>query len=324
MAHLRQLYDVDLKLLRTFCTIVEEGSFAAAQITLNLSQSALSEYLKSLETRLGTRLCQRGPKGFKLYREGELVYQAARELFSSIEAFKQRAADLNGGQGCELTIAVQDGIIENPDARVTEAVTRFSDYYPGACLRIEISFGLKLAGRIADGSVDVGICLLHDRLKTLAVEPLMEEPADLYCSDRHPLFEVPEPELTRECIDAAAYCHRGQFEYFHPSDGEPFARRGDVGHGAHAQLALVLSGRNIGYLPTHIARDFCASGRLRALRPDLMRIVNPIVAVTGRLTPDFKLARSFVDCLVDCHMETQLKHRTGSRQLRSMPVRHSS
>ena len=55
-----QIYDVDLKLLRCFCAIVEEGSFTAAQATLNLSQSVLSEHLKSLEIRLGTRLCQRG------------------------------------------------------------------------------------------------------------------------------------------------------------------------------------------------------------------------------------------------------------------------
>ncbi|MBV8839057.1 MAG: LysR family transcriptional regulator, partial [Alphaproteobacteria bacterium] len=86
-----QIYDVDLKLLRCFCAIVEEGSFTAAQATLNLSQSVLSEHLKSLEIRLGMRLCQRGPKGFKLYREGEVVYQAAKELFASIEIFKQRA-----------------------------------------------------------------------------------------------------------------------------------------------------------------------------------------------------------------------------------------
>ena len=90
-----QIYDVDLKLLRCFCAIVEEGSFTAAQATLNLSQSVLSEHLKSLEIRLGTRLCQRGPKGFKLYREGEVVYQAAKDLFASIELFKQRASTIN-------------------------------------------------------------------------------------------------------------------------------------------------------------------------------------------------------------------------------------
>ena len=48
-------YDIDLKLLRSFCCIVEEGSFTSAQAALNLSQSALSEYLKSLEIRLGTQ-----------------------------------------------------------------------------------------------------------------------------------------------------------------------------------------------------------------------------------------------------------------------------
>lgn len=313
MTTLRQLHDIDLKLLRTFCTIVEEGSFTAAQVTLNLSQSALSEYLKSLEIRLGTRLCQRGPKGFKLYREGEVVYQAARELFASVEAFKQRAAELNGGMGCELSVAVQDGIIENPDARVAEAIARFTDYYPGASLRVEVMFGLKLAGQIADGSVDVGVCLYHDRLKSMPVETLMEERADLYCGASHPMFAMSGDELTRERIEASTYCHRGEFEHFHPEGSEPFTHRGDVGHGAHAQLALVLSGRNVGYIPNHIAQGFCATGRLRALRPDLMGIVSSIVAVSARPAHEFKLARSFIDCLVDCHMEAQLERRSAIR-----------
>lgn len=306
MPSLTQLHDIDLKLLRTFCTIVEEGSLASAQVALNLSQSALSDYLKSLELRLGTRLCRRGPKGFKLYREGEIVYQAAKTLFESVDAFRQRAVDLSAGIGSEFSIAVQDGIIDNPQARITEAISRFSDYYPAVTLRLEIMVGLKLAARIVDGSVDIGICLYHDRLKQHAVEKLFDEYADLYCGCNHPEFDVPDCEFTRERIQALAYCHRDQYEFFHPEGSEPFAHHGDVGLGTHAQLTLVLSGRNVGYIPDHIARDYRNKGRLRALRPDLMRIVNAIYAVSARPPSEFRLARCFIDCLVDCQMEAQL------------------
>lgn len=307
MQKLRQLHDIDLKLLRSFCCIVEEGSFTAAQAALNLSQSALSEYLKSLEIRLGTRLCQRGPKGFKLYPEGEIVYKAAKELFASVELFKQRAADLGDGRGYELSVGIQDGIVESPKARIPEAIERFAEYYPSVSLKIEIMFGFKLMGRAADGLIDVGIGLFHDQFRKLAFEHLFEEHAFLYCGRSHQLFDVADAELTRERIGEVAYCHRGHLEYFHPLSSHEFPVRGDIGHGAHAQLALILSGRNVGYLPDHIAAPFCAEERLRVLRPDMTRLVTPIVAVTGHTVDEFKLARSFMDCLVDCHMEAQIE-----------------
>ena len=55
MPKLKQLSDVDLKLLRVFVQIVDCGSFTAAQAHLNISQSVLSERLKSLAIRLGMR-----------------------------------------------------------------------------------------------------------------------------------------------------------------------------------------------------------------------------------------------------------------------------
>ena len=296
---------------------MEEGSFSAAQAALNLSPSALSEYLKSLEIRLGTRLCQRGPKGFKLYPEGEIVYKAAKELFASVELFKQRAADLGDGRSYELSVAIQDCIVDSLKARIPEAIRRFAEYYPSVALKIEIMFGFKLMGRAADGLVDVGIGLLHDQFRKLTFDTLFDEQAFLCCGTGHPLFSVPDVEITRDILEGVAYCHRGHLEYFHPDASGEFPNRGDIGHGAHAHLALILSGRNVGYLPDHIAEPYSRVGTLRVLRPDLARLVTPVVAVTGRTASEFKLARSFMDCLVDCQMEANIE--TASKP--TVPVR---
>src|SRR5689334_21027625 len=112
-----QIQDVDIKLLRVFTVVVEQGGFSAAQSALNLSQSSLSEYIKTLETRVGATLCQRGPKGFQLYDAGREVYLAATEMFSAVDAFRDKIVDINDGQVGELLIAVQDGILINPSSR---------------------------------------------------------------------------------------------------------------------------------------------------------------------------------------------------------------
>ncbi len=303
MSSISQIYDIDLKLLRCFCTIVEEQSFTAAQAALNLSQSTLSENLKSLEIRLGTRLCRRGPKGFKLFREGEVVYKAAKELFASVEAFKQKASNINQNAGYELSIGIQDGIVENPCARIHDAIHRFSDYYPNVRFRMEVMLGFQLAGRVADGMLHVGIGLVNEHYAQLSYEHLFDEQGFMCCGHRHPLYAIPEEELTLADIESAAYCNRGHLEYYHPERTRRSDTCGDVGLGIQSQLALILSGRNIGYVLDHTAQPLIASGALRALRPDRVRIVNPITAMTGPAAADFKLARQFVDCLVDVHME---------------------
>jgi DNA-binding transcriptional LysR family regulator len=311
MANLSQIYDIDLKLLRCFCTIVEEGSFTAAQATLNVSQSMMSEYLKSLEIRLGTQLCQRGPKGFKLFREGEMVYAAAKELFSAVETFKQRASNIDESTNYELIVGIQDGIVDNPDARIAQAIERFSDYYPNVRFRVEIMLGFQMTGRVADGLVHVGIGLVNDQFPQLSFEHLFDEETRMCCGREHPLYDIPNEDLTREQIESAAYCNRGHLEYYHPERTRHVATRGDIGHGAHAHLTLILSGRNIGYVPVHIAKPFIEAGSLRALRPDITSLVNPVAAMTGPGAAKFKLARRFVDSLVDLHMERFPRQRSA-------------
>lgn len=304
MSGISQVYDIDLKLLRCFCTIVEEGGFTAAQATLNMSQSVLSEHVKSLESRVGVRLCQRGPKGFKLYREGELVYEAAKDLFASIEVFKQRASTISERAYGELVVGIQDGVVENPRARISEAIERFTDYYPNIRFKIEIMLGYQMAGRVADGLTHVGIGLMSEQFDHLAYERLFDEVALLCCGRTHPLFEISDDLITAEHIASASYCSRGHLEdVTRMSYGHHFKTLGDVGNGAHAKLALILCGRNIGYVPEHIALPHIEAGTLRVIKPELTRRQYPITAVTRPNSPEFKLAARFVDSLVDIHME---------------------
>lgn len=313
MQVLRQLHDVDFKLLRCFCTIVDEGSFAAAQASLNLSQSMLSEYLKTLELRIGARLCQRGPKGFKLYREGEIVYKAAKALFASVDAFKQQTAGFNGGLGFELSVCVQDGIIDNPLNCVPDAISRFAEYYPNVSLKLEIAHGFRVIDRVMTGEVHVGVGLVVGTdLGDLRAELLYEEQDFLYCGKGHPLFDRPDGAIDEDCLSDCAYCHRGPFECFMPDEG--MAQKGDIGHGAEAQLALVLCGRNVAYLPEHMAAPFEQAGRIRKLRPDITRRASPVLAVMRPDSGQNGLTRQFVECLLDCHLEAEvLGMRTAER-----------
>jgi len=88
------IFDIDLKMIRVFCTIVECGGFTAAQTVLNVGLPRLSTTISDLEIRLGTRLCQRGRQGFRLTSEGAATYEAARALLNDVDRFRERISTL--------------------------------------------------------------------------------------------------------------------------------------------------------------------------------------------------------------------------------------
>ncbi|MCK1710425.1 MULTISPECIES: LysR family transcriptional regulator [unclassified Bradyrhizobium] len=281
MSKLKQLTDLDLKLLRVFVTIVDQGSFTAAQAQLNISQSVLSENLKSLEIRLGMRLCERGPGGFLVLPEGHEVYRGAKQLFAAVEDFKTDLAQIGDGLSGELTVALEDDVLTNPNSRIAEALHAFSRTHGRRVrIKIEIMAGFQVISRVADGTAQIGLTVARTRVRGVRRLPLFFESRHLYCAQGHPIFEVREDDITEAEIVRYDYSSRGHLE---PDGFAPvghFSDTGDVGLGAQAHLALVLSGRNVGFVPDHVAKPYVERRVLRCVRPDLTRVEDDVVAVS--------------------------------------------
>ena len=62
-----------LEQYRVFCSVAEQGSISAAARQLYLSQSAVSQDIRSLEESLGTRLFTRMPRGVSLTSDGQTL-----------------------------------------------------------------------------------------------------------------------------------------------------------------------------------------------------------------------------------------------------------
>lgn len=94
--------EIDLRLLRVFHTVAEQGGFSAAEITLGKSKSSISLDISALETRLGITLCLRGRSGFALTDEGREVLEATHALFLNLEQFRQQVNQASGMLGSGL------------------------------------------------------------------------------------------------------------------------------------------------------------------------------------------------------------------------------
>jgi len=84
---------MDWDKLRIFYAVAEAGSFTHAGETLNLSQSAVSRQISTLEESIGVSLFHRHARGLILTEEGELLHNTAGEIFGKLAMIEGQLAD---------------------------------------------------------------------------------------------------------------------------------------------------------------------------------------------------------------------------------------
>jgi LysR family transcriptional regulator, nitrogen assimilation regulatory protein len=77
---------MDIRQLRYFIAIAEEGSFSAAAQRVNVAQPSLSQHVLSLERELGVKLLERTPRGVTLTESGLVLLGHARQISGAMEA----------------------------------------------------------------------------------------------------------------------------------------------------------------------------------------------------------------------------------------------
>jgi LysR family nitrogen assimilation transcriptional regulator len=71
---------VDIKQLKYFIAIAEEGSLSAASARLRVAQPSLSQHVIKVEQELGVTLIERSPRGIVLTESGQTLLKHAREI----------------------------------------------------------------------------------------------------------------------------------------------------------------------------------------------------------------------------------------------------
>ena len=93
-----------LKQMKYFITIVDCHSFTEAAEQCFISQSAISQQIKSLERELGIRLFERNKRHFSLTPAGEYFYRHGKVILDEIEDFKEETIRRGEDQELNLTI----------------------------------------------------------------------------------------------------------------------------------------------------------------------------------------------------------------------------
>ena len=253
--------------MRVFLAVTEAGGFSQAQIALNVSQSTISTQMADLEARLGLKLCRRGRAGFALTEDGKVVYDAAKELFSSCETFAEKVNARRGEITGELRIATADALVEHPDFHLDDMIGELRRRLPAVRLNITTLDPLEIERLVLGQKLHAGIHTFPNHAPGLRYVKLFQEKQTLYCGKGHPLFGTKsQPSIEDvEQFDYAARTYYGGM--LRPGAFRPAKV---VAHSSNMEgiVALILSGKLIGHLPAHFAEPWVKSGRLRPILPD--------------------------------------------------------
>ncbi len=298
-ALLARVSEADLRLLRVFVAIAEANGLAAAELSLNISRSVISRYLKTLEERLGVSLCKRGPAGFLLTEEGGIVLAATRRLIGQIEAFRSEIAEINNELRGELQLAVFDKFVTNPACRLSQTIAGFVALAPGVKINLHVASSASIEQGLLDGRYHLAVQPFHRASDSYTSLKLFDESMHLYCSAQHPFASedpLADSALRRADFVGLAF-HSQNMETYWRLGLEPVARATDQ----EASLGLILSARFVGFLPEHYARAFEESGQIVRLAHELFRYQCEWHATFRRSPPPGRVTEAFLQHLIAMH-----------------------
>jgi len=258
---------VHVETLKTFCDLVESGSFTKAAELGFVSQSAVSQQIKALEARFGCRLLERGSRrGVVLTDAGRQLYAECRDFLGRFRTLEERlrhpSAEMSGV--VKLATVYSIGLHELPPY-----VTRFMKAHPRVKVHVEYSRTDRICDACIDDSIEFGIVAIPVRRSQVSVLPWHEEKLVLVCPPGHRLarrrrvsltalagepFIAFEPDIpTRRTIDRILRSHRVAVRTLMEFDNvETIKRSVEVGSG-------------VSILPETTLVSEVASGQLAAI-----------------------------------------------------------
>lgn len=97
---------MDLKRMRYFCTIVEQGQISRAARVLHMAQPPLSQRLRELEEEFGYPLFTRQGRALHITEAGRLFYRRARDILRAVDATRDEVIRLAAQSGPTLRIGL--------------------------------------------------------------------------------------------------------------------------------------------------------------------------------------------------------------------------
>ena len=170
---------MDWDKLKIFHAVAEAGSFTSATVILNLSQSAISRQIQSLEDDLKVKLFERHARGLTLTQNGEYVYKTAHEVIGKLKEVETSLGDQKNKPTGKITITTVRSFGTH---WLTPRIQEFMQLHPE--MEVELIFDDKELD-LSTRQADIGIFMRRPKQLNYIQKKLMDINYHIYGSNAY-------------------------------------------------------------------------------------------------------------------------------------------
>ena len=193
-----------IETLKVFCDLVDLESFSLAAERNFITQSAVSQQIRTLEEKFKRRLLERirGRRDVKLTPAGEVFYRESKQVLDAYEHLNESLRGVVGKIGGTVKVATvySVGLHELP-AKVREFMTKF----PAAKIDLEYSRTTRVVRDVLNGTVELGVLAFPEPRRGLTITPMPDNLLVLIAPPGHKFASRKKVKVTE--LDGEEFVH---------------------------------------------------------------------------------------------------------------------
>ncbi|MCX8156595.1 MAG: LysR family transcriptional regulator [Verrucomicrobiae bacterium] len=175
---------MQIESLKVFCDLAETESFTKAAQINNVTQSAVSQQISSLERQFNSLLIERSKKKFRLTREGEVLYEYSKQIIQTYDSLYSKLQEIKDIISGTIRVATiySIGLHDLPPY-----LKKFLKAYPTVNVHVEYRRANQVYEDVISNVVDLGLVAYATKDNKLEVVSLRKDILVLICHPQHPL-----------------------------------------------------------------------------------------------------------------------------------------
>jgi LysR family transcriptional regulator, low CO2-responsive transcriptional regulator len=257
--------NITLRQMRVFAAVARSRSFTRAARELHLTQPAISQQIKLLETEIGLPLLEHVGRQIHLTAAGDELLRYAAQVTELLREAGESLAAMRGLKRGVLKL----GTVSTAKYFAPTLLSAFAPAYPEVTIRFTVGNREEIIQQLASNETDLVIMGRPPRELVTVAEPFAKHPLVIIASPNHPLAgkrRIPLQRLGSEnfIIREEGSGTRAAMEHVFNKQGIPIHASMEVSSNETIKQA-VMAGMGISFISIHTVALELAVGKLVTL-----------------------------------------------------------
>lgn len=138
--------------MQYFIAIVNNHSFTQAAVDCHISQSAISQQMKELESQLGVKLLNRKGRSFEVTEAGQYFYIHSQDILADVDQLIKKTIKIEKNDEVELRVGYLRSF---GTAEFLQTVSKFTQEFPKVKIKISSGTHEELYELLQTGKIDL-------------------------------------------------------------------------------------------------------------------------------------------------------------------------